>query len=53
MKKRELGKSYPPRRRDAAVATPYTKADDLTEVERKERLDKFHSSSLKYKYFKL
>ncbi|VEJ54661.1 hypothetical protein [Pragia fontium] len=53
MKKRELGSDYPPRRRDAAIASPYTKKDDLTEIEKKERIDKFRSSSLKDKYFKL
>ncbi|MGJ7162012.1 hypothetical protein [Morganella morganii] len=53
MKKRAVLNNTPPSRRDAAVASPYTKADLLNEDEKKERSDKFRSSPLRNKYFKL
>ncbi|EDU57673.1 hypothetical protein PROSTU_04450 [Providencia stuartii ATCC 25827] len=53
MKKLAVLNNAPPSRRDAAVASPYTKSDILNEDEKKERSDKFRSSPLRNKYFKL
>lgn len=45
----------PPRRRDAALATSYTQNElyNLTDEQKKVRLQKFMSSSLSDKYFKI
>lgn len=53
MKKRDSVCNLHPRRRESAIASPYTEKDNLTESEKKERSNKFCSSPLKDKYFKL
>ncbi|EMG9508711.1 MULTISPECIES: hypothetical protein [Proteus] len=53
MKNRAVLNNTPPSRRDVAVASPYTKSDLLNKDEKKERSDKFRSSLLRNKYFKL